>query len=55
MILGELLNFLLLGIQFNLTNKFLNNKFTWYGLDVINYYSISHKDRTNPEMGIRYV
>jgi len=49
----ELLNFLLLAIQFNLTDKFLNNKFTWYGLEVINYYSIPRHQRINPEFGIR--
>ena len=38
-----------------MTDKFLNNKFTWYGLDVINYYSIPYKERTHPQMGIRLV
>ena len=52
---GELLNFLLLGLQFNLTDKFLNHKFTWYGLEVLNYYSFPHRDRINPEYGIRLV
>ena len=52
---GELLNFLLLGIQFNLTDKFLNDKFKWYGLEVMNYYSFSHKERMSPELLIRSV
>jgi len=49
----EFLNFILLGIQFNMTDKFLNDKFKWYGLEVVNYYSWSHRDRMNPTLGIR--
>jgi hypothetical protein len=50
---GEFLNFSLLGVQFFLTNKFLNNKFTWYGWSVIKYYSWSHKERHDKELGLK--
>ena len=50
---GELLNFLLLGVQFTLTDKFLNNKFQWYGMEVVYYYSIPYRDRMNPSMAVR--
>ena len=49
---GELLNFLLLGVQFTLTDKFLNNKFQWYGMEVAYYYSIPYRDRMNPTLAI---
>ena len=45
--------FSLLGVQFFLTKKFLNNKFTWYGKSVIQYYSWSHKDRHDKELGFK--
>ena len=50
---GELLNFFLLGVQFTLTDKFLNNKFQWYGMEVAYYYSIPYRDRMNPTLAIR--
>eukprot|EP00092_Neocalanus_flemingeri_P088590 GFUD01111948.1.p1 GENE.GFUD01111948.1~~GFUD01111948.1.p1 ORF type:complete len:292 (+),score=79.07 GFUD01111948.1:73-876(+) len=49
----ELLNFILLGIQFMLTDRFLNDKFMWYGWEVVDYYSWSHRDRMNQQLGIR--
>jgi len=49
----EFLNFFLLGVQFTLTDRFLNNKFQWYGWEVIHYYSFSYRDRMNPLMAIR--
>jgi len=49
----ELLNFFLLGVQFTLTDKFLNNKFQWYGMEVAYYYSIPYRDRMNPTLAIR--
>ena len=50
---GEFLNFILLGLQFFLTNKFLNDKFTWYGWRVIQYYSYSTKERMNKDLGLK--
>jgi len=47
----ELLNFALLLIQFVETNKFLNGKFAWYGLEVMVYLGKERPDRkagTNP-------
>ena len=49
----EFLNFFLLGVQFTLTDRFLNNKFQWYGWEVVHYYSFSYRDRMNPLMAIR--
>jgi len=49
----EFLNFFLLGLQFKLTDLFLNSKFQWYGIEVVQYYSTSYRDRQNPEMAIR--
>lgn len=34
---GELLNFILLVIQFDMTDRFLSGKFRWYGWDVVSY------------------
>ena len=51
----EFLNFFLLGVQFTLTDRFLNNKFQWYGWEVVHYYSFSYRDRMNPLMAIRYL
>ena len=48
--IGEFLNFSLLGVQFFLTNKLLNNKFMCYGWSVIKYYSWSHKERHDKEL-----
>eukprot|EP00092_Neocalanus_flemingeri_P010764 GFUD01011593.1.p1 GENE.GFUD01011593.1~~GFUD01011593.1.p1 ORF type:complete len:526 (+),score=111.55 GFUD01011593.1:72-1649(+) len=41
----EILNYALLMIQFVETNKFLNGKFSWYGLEVIDYLSLSRNER----------
>jgi len=49
----ELLNFLLLGVQFLLTDKFLHNKFMWYGWSVVQYYGWSHEDRNDKELGLK--
>jgi len=43
----EFLNFILLGVQFKLTNWFLNGKFSSYGLDVVSYYSKSYEERND--------
>ena len=53
LISGELLNFLLLGVQFLLTDKFLHNKFMWYGWSVVQYYGWSHEDRNDKELGLK--
>ena len=51
---GECLNYILLGVQFFLTDMFLNYKFSWYGWDVIVYYNIPYTDRISMSGGIRY-
>lgn len=48
----EISNHLLLGIQFYLTDLFLDNKFSSYGWDVLEYYSYSKRDRLSPAGGI---
>ena len=52
-LLGECLNYLLLGVQFFLTDMFLNYKFSWYGWDTIAYYNIPYTDRASTNSGIR--
>jgi len=49
----EFLNFLLLFIQFFLIDSFLNNKFRWFGLEVVEYYSWSFRDRQNRDLMLR--
>lgn len=49
----EILNFVLLGFQFLLTDKFLNYKFRWYGYDTMVYYSYTLEERRNPGMDLR--
>jgi len=49
----EFLNFSLLGVQFLLTDKFLNNKFMWYGWNVAQYYTYPLKDRHDKELGLK--
>jgi len=41
----EILNYALLLMQFVETNNFLNGKFTWYGLDVMNYLGLPRHER----------
>jgi len=41
----EFLNFLLLGVQFTLTDRFLNNKFQYYGWEVVRFYSTPWNER----------
>jgi len=41
----EFLNFLLLGVQFTLTDRFLNYKFQYYGWEVVRYYSHPFSER----------
>ena len=48
-----MLNFLLLGLQFSLTDKFLNDKFQWYGWEVATYYSYPYSQRVSRELAIR--
>ena len=43
--LGEILNFALLLIQFVETDKFLNGKFAFYGLDTIKYLSLTRAEK----------
>merc|ERR1719483_1366285 len=52
-IMCELLNFGLLFVQFQLTDSFLNNKFRWYGWEVITYYSYDRRTRMDPDMNLR--
>ena len=42
---GEFLNYALLMIQFVETDKFLNGKFAWYGLDVMVYLGLDRAER----------
>ena len=41
----EFLNFVILNINFSLTNIFLNGKFETYGLDCLNYYRLSREEQ----------
>jgi len=49
----EFLNFLLMIVQFWLIDSFLNNKFRWFGLEVVEYYSWSFRDRQNRDLMLR--
>jgi len=49
----EFLNYLLLGVQFFLTDMFLNYKFSWYGWDTIAYYNHPYIDRVSMSGGLR--
>jgi len=49
----ELMNFVLLFVQFFLTDKFLNNKFRLYGLRVMEYYSWSQEERNDKNLGLK--
>merc|ERR1719438_141227 len=49
----ESLNFLLFGLQFYATDKFLGNKFKWYGWEVMEYYSYTPRERNDPRMNLR--
>lgn len=51
----EFLNFLLMIVQFWLIDSFLNNKFRWFGLEVVEYYSWSFRDRQNRDLMLRSV
>ena len=42
---GELLNFFLLALQFDLTDRFLSGKFSWYGYETIMYLRMSKAER----------
>ena len=50
---GELLNFGLLFVQFFATDAFLNKKWRYYGLKVIEYYSYTQEERNNPDLGLK--
>jgi len=52
-ILCECLNYLLLGVQFFLTDMFLNYKFSWYGWDTVVYYNYPYRDRVSMNGGLR--
>ena len=51
----EFLNFFLMIIQFWMIDAFLNNKFRWFGLEVVEYYSWSFRDRQNRDLMLRLV
>ena len=50
---GESLNFFSLIFQFYLVDIFLNNKFRWFGWEVVEYYSWSFRDRQNRDLMLR--
>ena len=50
---GESLNFSSLIFQFYLVDIFLNNKFRWFGWEVLEYYSWSFRDRQNRDLMLR--
>ena len=50
---GEGLNFSSLIFQFYLVDIFLNNKFRWFGWEVLEYYSWSFRDRQNRDLMLR--
>ena len=52
---GESLNFFSLIFQFYLVDIFLNNKFRWFGWEVVEYYSWSFRDRQNRDLMLRLV
>ena len=52
---GETLNFVSLVMQFYLVDVFLNNKFRWFGMEVVEYYSWSFRDRQNRDLMLRWV
>ena len=54
-LLGETLNFVSLVMQFYLVDVFLNNKFRWFGMEVVEYYSWSFRDRQNRDLMLRWV
>ena len=47
------MNYLLLGVQFFLTDMFLNYKCSWYGWDTIAYYNHPYIDRVSMSGGLR--
>merc|ERR1712227_671406 len=51
--LCETLNFISLIFQFYLVDIFLNNKFRWFGWEVVEYYSWSFRDRQNKDLMLR--
>ena len=51
---GELLNFGLLFVQFFATDVFLNGKWRYYGLKVIEYYSFTFEQRNDPDLLLKY-
>jgi len=52
-ILCESLNFFSLIFQFYIVDIFLNNKFRWFGWEVVEYYSWSFRDRQNRDLMLR--
>ena len=53
LLVGEGLNFSSLIFQFYLVDIFLNNKFRWFGWEVLEYYSWSFRDRQNRDLMLR--
>jgi len=49
----EFLNFFLLIMQFYIIDRFLNDKWRWFGLEVVEYYSWSFRDRQNRDLMLR--
>ena len=42
-------------MQFYLVDVFLNNKFRWFGMEVVEYYSWSFRDRQNRDLMLRWI
>ena len=40
-------------VQFFATDAFLNKKWRYYGLKVIEYYSYTQEERNNPDLGLK--
>jgi len=53
-VMCELLNFLLLAVQFQLTDSFLSKKFRWYGWEAFSYYYYyTEEERRSPELSLK--
>jgi hypothetical protein len=53
-VMCELLNFVLLFAQFQMTDNFLSKKFRWYGWEAFEYYYFySEEERRSPELGLK--
>jgi len=53
-VMCEILNFVLLFAQFQMTDNFLSKKFRWYGWEAFEYYYYyTEEERRSPEMGLK--